>query len=258
MALDEARLLDGEGCATAGHRVGNAAHVQAHHIGVALEEDHGIVLLYLTHGPVEAIEHGALGVDDGLGAVDILGLLVGSAGQLARAKGYGLAQVVEDGNHPPAAKAVVELLRLIAVAYQPCGLEFLVGVAVGAEGSEQPLPPCRAEAEAKPGDVAGVVAALLEEVVIGELLPGGCAGELVVIVGHGSIHGSEGALFEIVGSALGLGELGGSVDLVALGELVGSLEPLAMLHEHHKFERIAAKLWPRPVYKGTPAWVHVE
>ena len=138
LALEQAGVLVGEGGAQGGDDVGFAGLVAGDDVGVALDEDRRAAGDDGSSGAFQAVERGGLLKEGRLGAVEVLGLILGP--KLASAEGDGPAALVEDGEDQAVAEAVVEAVAGLAGDEQAGGLKGGELPAVFSGGEEQAVP----------------------------------------------------------------------------------------------------------------------
>ena len=131
--------------------------VAGHHVGVALDDDGLPPARDLLLGQVEAVEHGRLLVDRGLGGVEVLRLDPVVVEEPAGAEADDVAGDVADRPEQPAPEPVDR--PALALARQAAGDELLGGEARGRAGAAvsasqprgaKPTPKCSAAAWSKP------------------------------------------------------------------------------------------------------------
>ncbi|MEZ5237481.1 MAG: hypothetical protein R2716_00440 [Microthrixaceae bacterium] len=145
-------MVLGEGGATGRNRPVDPGPVEAHHVGVALADDHLVGADDLGLGPVQPVEGLGLVVERVVPRVLVLRTL--GVGQLATAEADWPAPLVEDREQHPGPEEVLE--PVAAVQHAQTGV--LQVLASDTQGPGQLVPAIGGPADAVAGDLLGVEA----------------------------------------------------------------------------------------------------
>jgi hypothetical protein len=212
----------GEGGAEGGDGLAVAALVHGDDVDVALDEDGSAGAAHVLAGEVEAEQGLALGVEQGLGGVHVLGglaavLVLGVLGEDAAGEGDDGATGLYDGEHQSAAELVIKVVGALGAGDEAELLGEGEGEAFALEVAGEAVPAglggCGGVAELEGlGGLGGDAAFFLIEAAELALFAG--EEDLAVELGGGAGDGVGLVALGLLGEAGGVLEAGGELDAV--------------------------------------------
>ena len=158
-ALDQPRVGLGRRRPEDRHGLAQSGGVQGHHVRIALDEDHPLLLPGVGQGAVVRVDDRALLEPVRLGGVDVLGTL--RPGQQARPEADRPSSIVTDRDHQAVVEEVVGAAVLATPDQADALTELDVALPLGLEAARD-LRAARSEAEAERLDDGAVEAPLLQ------------------------------------------------------------------------------------------------